>query len=73
VHIYVWYALIFTHAVADAAGSSVSGFSSRLVLFVFVHYYVMSETVYVISLYISSLLFSCHIVSICVCLYIFFP
>jgi hypothetical protein len=48
--IYVWCALIFAPAVADVAGSSVSGFSSRLVLFVFAHYYV-------ISLYISS----CHL------------
>jgi hypothetical protein len=33
VRIYVWYAFIFAHTVADVVGSSVSGFSSRLVLF----------------------------------------
>jgi hypothetical protein len=41
VHIDVWYALIFVYAVADVAGSSVFGFLSRPVLFVFPRYYVM--------------------------------
>jgi hypothetical protein len=40
VHIYVWYVLYFAQAVADVtvtdvAGSSVSGFSSRFLLFCF--------------------------------------
>jgi hypothetical protein len=38
VRIYVWYVVYFVHAVADVtdlAGSSVSGFSSRFLLFCF--------------------------------------
>jgi hypothetical protein len=49
IYLYILYALIFVHAVADVVWSSVSGFLSRHVLFVFLHSYVMSETVYVIS------------------------
>jgi hypothetical protein len=44
IYIYVWYVLYFAHAVADvtdAAGSSLSGFSSRFLLFVFAYYYVL--------------------------------
>jgi hypothetical protein len=33
--------LFYAHVVADVDGSSASRFSSRLVLFTFVHYYVM--------------------------------
>jgi hypothetical protein len=54
-------ALLFLHLLWLM--SFVSGFSSRLVLFVFAHYYV-------ISLHISSLLFSCHLlVYVRVCMY----
>jgi hypothetical protein len=55
---------IFSYAVPDVDGSSVSGFSSRSVIIM-----LCLKQFYVIIIYISSLLFSCHLpVYVCVCM-----